>query len=666
MRREKVFSNKTSHAATRKRLALISLFFLLGFGVIIFRAYSLQVAPRQDIDRLAQSQHKKRLPDQFGRGHIYDRNGNELAISVPSYSLVGHPHLIEEPKNKARALFAALNVDPKDLVARMSRDSKFVWLKRHLPETETEKIRPLMSEGLSLVKESQRFYPNRLLAASVLGAVGYDDRGLSGLELHYNEQLRGATVRKVAYRDARGEIYETGETLAIPDRRERPASNLILTLDRQIQFVAEKELAAAVDQYHANWGTIVVMQPHSGAILAMASYPSFNPNEYAKYDQSLWKNKATATLVEPGSTFKIVTAAAALESGKVKPEDLFNCENGKLMVSGKWVRDHDPYKILSFSDVIKFSSNIGVYKISEKVGAKDFYHMIEKFGFGKKTGVDYPGEINGQLRPLAKWYKIDQAAISFGQGIGVSPLQMTTAMATIASGGLRFRPYLVHHVVDEQGDILSENKPHLVERVISQQTASKLSTMLKAVVMDGGTGTAAAIPGYSVAGKTGTAQKIDPQTRSYSNSKYFSSFVGFAPADNPQLVIFVGIDEPKGLTYGGQVAAPVFSKVGLAALQQLGVAPDRPLLVETKHQTPKSSVKMAALGSVSETNNQKQAAGLMPNLLGLSMREAATLLGQVCGSSRIRGSGFVVTQEPRAGSPLGKETLCRVELEPLQ
>ncbi|MDO8644850.1 MAG: penicillin-binding protein, partial [bacterium] len=651
-RSERIFIRESGRDGVKQRLFIMATILVAGFGLVLYRAYSLQVAPQNQIENLAGRQHNKVLPESIGRGNIYDRHGEELAISVPSFSLVAHPHLIEQPKQMAKQLASLNGLETGSLMKKLTGSRKFVWLKRHLTPKEAELMQNRGEKGLSLVKESQRFYPSKVLAASVLGAVGYDDKGLSGLEHYYNRTLRGNLSQEVATRDARGETIEIEEEFLTPRSSEDKPANLILTIDRKIQFIVEKELKKAVSKAKALGGVALVMNPHNGAILAMASYPTFDPNNYSNYDLSLWKNKAVGTLVEPGSTFKIVTAAAALESERVKPSDTFFCERGSYAIGKRVIHDHEPYGLLTFREIMQHSSNIGFYKISEKVGRDTFYKTIRDFGFGEKTQINFPGEISGVVRPLSSWKNIDQANIAFGQGIGVTALQIANAYATVASGGIRWRPYLVEKIIDEQGKTLEETNPQVVKRVLRKETAEKLTNMLTSVVTEDGTGLLASIPGYSVAGKTGTAQKIDSVTKKYSKTKMFSSFVGYTPATRPALVIFVGIDEPKGMTYGGQIAAPAFQEIGLVALQSLGIPPDRPVTSVASSPKTKTTVLASAepRKGVSWKEETAGEAITLPNLQGLSIREVTELLSQKGVHTKIEGSGVAISQQPGPGT----------------
>ncbi|MDO8461831.1 MAG: penicillin-binding protein [Deltaproteobacteria bacterium] len=676
MMKERIFVHETGRQGIKKRLLITGFCLLIGFVIVIARSYQLQVRPQKKLGRLALQQYQKKVPETIGRGSIYDRHGEELAVSVPSYSLGVHPRQVKEQEELARFASADLSLPKKAILASLSSSSKFVWLKRHLSAKETAHFQDLPTKGespkgsslngLQLVKESKRFYPNKELASPLIGAVGYDNRGLSGLELYYDKTLRGTPTHEVAYRDARGEIFGTEEGLEQTPGLQQQKAHLVLTVDRQLQFITERELQMTASRLKAKGGSAIVMDPTNGAILAMASYPSFNPNSYTSYDLSLWKNKSVAEMFEPGSTFKTIVAAAALEDNLVQATDKFFCENGSFRIGKNTIHDHDPYGTLTFLDILKVSSNIGIYKIQQKVGRARFYEIIRNFGFGDKTDIDYPGEISGRVLPVSRWSEIDTASISFGQGVGVTALQMTNAFATIASGGLRWRPYLVQKIVDEQGKVLKEASPRIVKRVLREETAHRLTQILKTVVSEEGTGKLASLPGYTIAGKTGTAQKLDPKTKRYSHSKYLSSFVGYFPADSPRLVIFVAIDEPVGITYGGQVAAPIFRNIALAAVQKLGIHPEK-----TVQQVATQSKEPVGTGPAGPSPTHPKsavsaevAASAMPDLRGLSMRQAISLLEGRGMKIELRGTGVAVGQSLAPGTAIKEGALCQVFFQP--
>ena len=430
-------------------------------------------------------------------------------------------------------------------------------------------MKALEMRGVYFEKESKRFYPNRELAAHVLGYVGMDDEGLSGLEFAYQKKIGGSPGRVLLRSDARQRSFSSVEKP--PDAGE----DLVLTIDQTLQYIAEQELAAQVKQSNALGGTVIVMEPHSGDIFAMASYPAFNPNHYAKYSPEHWRNRAILSIYEPGSTFKIFTAATALEERLARPDDLIDCMNGAIVVGKHRIRDHKPYGVLPVREVVAFSSNVGAVQLGFRIGKERFEKYIRSFGFGTPTAVDLPGEAKGLLRPSSQWPTVTLANIAMGQGIGVTPMQLVTAVSAIANGGYRVKPRIVQRTRSGAVAKVSFGPEAARSRILSGRTASELTEMLTGVVKRG-TGKSSQLEGFSAAGKTGTAQKIDPSGR-YSHSRFIASFVGFAPAERPALAMVVTIDEPRGHYYGGEVAAPVFRNIAEQALRYLAISPDQEL-----------------------------------------------------------------------------------------
>ena len=632
-------------------MAFLVLFFLFAFSLLTYRCLYLHMARDPKLAKIARSQYKTKLEEVSPRGNIYDAAGEELAVTVPTYSLAVRPGKIPDREKLADELSPILGMKPEDLKSKMNPDKKYVWLKRHLTPREKEDLSQKKIAGLEFVKGSKRFYPNREVASQILGAVGTDYQGLGGLELFYDRFLRGDVGNTTSYRDARGKGFETEETM---NQEGREPYHLHLTLRKNIQYVTEKEVNAACESYQAKACTAVVLDSGTGQVLAMASYPSFNPNAFQSYGQENWRNRAVTDTFEPGSTFKTILAAAALESGAVQVKDRFFCENGSLRVGKHLIHDHEKYGMLSFREIVKVSSNIGIYKVGQKVGRNRFAESISLFGFGEETGIDFPGEVPGFIRPARLWQEIDFANITFGQGIRVTPIQLASGFVAIANGGMRMRPYLVSRITDSQGRSVVETEPKPVERVIQEETSRLLIDMLKEVTEEGGTATKAALPGYTVAGKTGTAQKV--VNGIYSHDKFVSSFVGIVPADSPKLVVLVTIDEPQGVVYGGLVAAPVFRKIAWAALRDLGVPPDRktegPVVTEaslTHRVIPGVSLPSPAGGE-----------GALPDFRGLSRRKALALLDQKGFPCDLIGSGIAVSQEPPPGRPLSKGESCMV------
>ncbi len=483
---------------------------------------------------------------------------------------MGRPVRRQDPDGTARQLARVLEVDAAPLAARLRKKSDFVWLARKLDPPVAQAVRALDLAGIHFLPESKRYYPMRELAAQVLGYVGTDNRGLAGLELVYDEQIAGRPGKRTLLRDARrGTVVAPGLAFSDPE----PGGDLYLTLDATIQHIVERELAKAVEERRAKSGSMVLLDPATGAVLAMATYPSFDPNHFGHFPPARWRNRAIIDAYEPGSTFKVVTAAAALEAGLVKPTDVFDCEMGSITLLGIRIRDHKPFGRLTFAEVLAKSSNVGVIKTALLLGDERLYSTVRGFGFGRPTGIDLPGENQGILAGKASWRPLTKAYVSFGQGISVTALQLVTALGAVANDGQLLTPYVVAAVGRNGAVRKLHPTPAVAGRPVSAATARQLRELLEGVV-SGGTGRAAAVAGYRVGGKTGTAQK--PIHGGYSRSGYVPSFFGLAPAGRPVIVGVVAVDEPQGFAYhGGQVAAPIFGAVARQVLLYMGVPPER-------------------------------------------------------------------------------------------
>jgi cell division protein FtsI (penicillin-binding protein 3) len=553
-----------------KNIRFIAVGFMVLFAVAALRAYFLQVLRSGELTGLIQSQYMTSVELMPYRGTVYDRNGAELAASLDVESLYARPGVIRDPKAAARLLAPILELPLHAVYRDLASTKPFVWLQRKVTPAQAEQIRALKIEGVGFLKESQRFYPQKELAAQVLGFVGVDSQGLEGIERQYDSIIKGKSHKLFADRDAKGRnVFVEGLQ---PSDQSRQGNDLVLSIDKNIQYIAEKELQAAVALSQAKGGTAIVMDPWTGEVLASAVYPQFNPNQYAESARESWRNRAVSDIYEPGSTFKTFLVASALEEGIIKPSDMFFCENGAYRVASRIIHDHGSYGWLDVANIIKHSSNIGASKIGRQLGKEQMYSYIRRFGFTAETGISLPAEQSGFMPPLKNCSEHTQSAISFGQSITVTPLQMVTAYCAIANGGMLMQPQIVRRIVDSTGAVVRQSGPVMRHRVISEQTAGVMRTMLKQVVGPGGTGTRAAVEGYTVAGKTGTSQKIEQGA--YSHSKVIASFAGFVPADNPRLTIIVLIDEPQRMKYGGEIAAPAFSRMSDAMLNYLHVPPE--------------------------------------------------------------------------------------------
>ena len=552
----------------RRRTLVVGVAFSLGLAMIAARAVQVQVYKREKLARIAAGQYERSMVTVGKRGTIYDANYRTLAVSIDVTSIGAHPQQLKDKKKAALALSQNLQMNRRQISQELVGQKSFVWVKRQASPKEVEQVQALKLEGIAFVPERSRYYPNKALGAQVLGFTGVDGQGLEGLEFYYNNQLQGARDEVTVLKDARGYRFDDITT----DHADYSGNNLILTIDGTIQFIAEKALTEAVKEYSAKSGIAVVMAPKTGALLAMAHYPEFNPNAYGSHHRDTWRNRAVTDSFEPGSTMKMFLAAAALESGLCSANTIFFCENGSYRVGRNTIHDTKPHGWMSVQQIIKVSSNIGAAKIGDRIGAQRLHRTLREFGFGDRTSIDCPGETSGRLADYRRWRKIDASAIAFGQGISASALQLVTATAAIANGGILMKPFLVQAVTDAQGRLIKKVEPFPVRRVVSAETARTVRRILHTVVTEGGTGENAAVEGYAVGGKTGTAQKVEP-TGGYSNTRYIASFLGFVPIENPEAVILVAIDEPQKQHYGGTVAAPAFKQIAEKMMNYINKSP---------------------------------------------------------------------------------------------
>jgi cell division protein FtsI (penicillin-binding protein 3) len=550
----------------RRRIIILFCSLAAALAIISGQLFSLQVFRYSELVKVADGQTSKRVPSMSRRGTIYDRNGRELAISLATSSIFARPSEVENPERASVALSAVLGLPAEKILERLRAGKSFVYLKRSASTEEAEAVERLMLHGVGSDVQGKRFYPKAQQAAHLLGFVGTDDQGLEGLELQYDIYLAGKRQWIMRQQDAkRRPIFRE-------EASEAQGSDLHLTIDEVIQYISERELEAAVRQSGALSGSAIVMDPFSGEILALANYPTFDPNVYAEASAFARRNRAVADYYEPGSAFKAIVGAGALEEHLVRPDDRFNGEGGAIEVGGVTIRDHERFESLTFAEVLAHSSNVGAIKVGQRLGKSHYYDYISGFGFGNLTKIDLPGETPGLIRRPKEWSALSLASLSIGQEISVSPLQMLTAMSAIANGGNLVRPYVAKSIVAADGQVVLENAPTQVRRVISEDTARTLATILKGVVTDG-TGKAAAVEGFEVAGKTGTSQKVDRATGRYSRHKVVASFVGFVPVEQPRLAIIVIIDEPTTLRWGGSIAAPTFREIARESLKHLRKTP---------------------------------------------------------------------------------------------
>lgn len=557
--------------AKNSRLYLLGAMMLLWCVAICGRLIFLQIFDYGKFVKQAGHQQQRAIPLAAKRGVIYDRAGHELAMSVMVDSAFAVPSEVKDLPT-AISLITRITGDDYNVVLADCRAHKtFCWVARKADDQTAERISSLKLQGIHFQKEPKRFYPARDLAAQVLGSVGMEDSGLSGLEHEYDDDLRGRPGKMFISVDARRKWFSDVEKQ--PD----PGENLVLTIDKNIQYIAEKELEQAIHDTQAIAGTVIVENPHTGEILALANRPTFNPNLRKQITPAALTNRAVSYVYEPGSTFKLVTISAALEEKVTNPNEIFDCQMGAIVYNGMRIRDSKPHGLLPVWGVLAESSDVGAIKIALRLGEDRFYKYIRAYGFGQQTGIELPGETRGLSKPPSRWSKVSIAAISMGQEIGISPLQLTGLISTFANDGVWVAPRIVAGTVQPSGAPQTVAfHPGSSHRVISSYTAAEMRAMMQKVVLEG-TGRKAILEGYSSAGKTGTAQKVDPATGAYSKTKYVGSFAGFAPVNNPQIVVAVILDSAVGLHQGGQVAAPVFRRITQQVLEYLHVPHDLPL-----------------------------------------------------------------------------------------
>ena len=552
----------------RFRSAIVCLGLLVGFVIIFSRLFYLQVIQANEGALVAHEQHFQSMEVMGNRGIIVDRNGSTYAINVEVPSVYAKPADIKDRAQVVRKLAPILNMSARTLGSLLKRKVPSIQLKRKLSPDEAKSVQALALPGITVKMESHRFYPKGTALAHLLGIAGRDSQGLEGVEWRFDSYLRGQKQIIQFQRDAsRGKI-----ALVNTEQRPHEGFRLTLTIDEVIQYIAEQELDEAMSRTKAKRGTVLVMDPATGALLAWALRPTFDPNQYQNWKNERYVNRAVTDPYEPGSTLKIMIAAAALEEGKTTPEELHYCGDGAMPIAGTTMHDPIKHGWMNFTDVLTYSSNICMVKVANSLGEQKVYESLKAFGFGERTEIDLPGESAGSLYAVDEWDGRTLSSLAIGQGISVTPIQLLTAMSAVANGGSLLRPYVVSRVEDPRGDVVLAQHEHMRRQPISYETSEALKSILINVVKNG-TGKRAALLDYTVAGKTGTAQKVDPQTRTYSKTQYIGSFVGFVPAEEPRLAILVIIDEPEGVHGGGEVAAPVFRKVAGQVLRHLNVAP---------------------------------------------------------------------------------------------
>ena len=672
------------------RALLVAAFIGFWMLIVVARLVHLQFSQHDALAERARQQQQNAIETGAQRGELLDRQERQLARSVQTVSLFLDPFGLETSALECTAaeLSSSLGLNYANLVKEFSdakaENKRFIWVARRLDADQAEKITSLELPGLHSQLEPKRYYPNGQLAAHVLGYVGVDGKGLGGVEQFYNSKISGEPGQLFLERDAKGQPYESYEIAS------KPGQTVVLTIDQTIQYQAEQALSAAIERSRAKSGTVIVLDPKSGEILALANAPTFDPNNVAATKAETRSNWALQNIYEPGSTFKVVAFSAAMEKNLVKPDDHIDCQMGAITVAGRVVHDHHPFGSLTITEALEKSSNVAAIKLGLRVGDPTMYEYIKRYGFGSKTGIELPGETVGIVRKVERWQASSIGSIAIGQEVGVTPVQMVAAFGALANDGVRIAPHLIREVRNAEGAVVYRAQPEQ-RRVVSAQTATALRGMLEGVTLSG-TAKKAQLDGYSAAGKTGTAQKIDPRTKTYSSTKFVGSFVGFAPVSNPQVVIIVVIDEPSGAYHGGDVAAPVFREVAEQILPGLGVVPD----IETKSapqlvaQVPDDPEKAAKLREEQEKAEQERRATLptvdsnggrggevvyavgtkkamlMPDLRGRSVRDVARTCQQLGLQMEARGEGRVLKQNPSAGMEVNTGQTIYVDFGRLQ
>jgi cell division protein FtsI (penicillin-binding protein 3) len=571
------------------RLYLLSGILLFWCLAISFRLVYLQIFRYGSFVKQAEHQQQREIPLSAKRGVIYDRAGHELAMSVLVDSAFAVPSEVKDLPTAVSLITRITGEDHNVVLADCHSHKTFCWVARKADDETIQRIKSLSLQGIHFQKEPKRFYPARDLAAQVVGTVGMEDSGQSGIEHAFDDELRGRAGKMSISVDARRQWFSDVE------KQPEPGENLVLTVDKNIQYIAEKELEQAIHDTRAIAGTVIVENPHTGEILALANRPTFNPNLRKQITPGALTNRAVSYVYEPGSTFKLVTISAALEEKLTNPDEVFDCQMGSIVYNGMRIRDSKPHGLLPVWGVLAESSDVGAIKIALRLGEDRFYKYIRAYGFGQQTGIELPGETRGLTKPVSRWSKVSIAAISMGQEIGISPLQLSALISTFANDGVWVAPRIVAGTMDPQSSPekslpkTAAFHPGTSRRVISSYTAAEMRSMMQKVVLEG-TGRKAILEGYTSGGKTGTAQKVDPATGAYSKTKYIGSFAGFAPVNNPQIVVAVILDSAVGLHQGGQVSAPVFRRVTQQVLEYLHTPHDLPLAPQ--HQLLLAQAKM--------------------------------------------------------------------------
>ena len=667
------------------RALFVAAFIAFWMLVVCARLIHLQFSQHETLADRARQQQQNSFETAPQRGELLDRQGRQLARSIQTVSLFLDPDGLDAATldRNAKQLAQSLGLKYAELAKEFreahARKKRFVWIARRLDADHANKIVAMNLPGIQPRLEPKRYYPNGPLASHILGYVGLDGIGLGGVEQFYNAKISGEPGKLFLEKDAKGKSYESYEIAS------KPGQTVVLTIDQTIQYQAEQALLAAVHRSRAKSGTVIVLDPRSGEILALANAPTFDPNKVAETQAETRSNWALQNIYEPGSTFKIVAFSAALEKQLASVDDRIDCQMGAITVAGRVIHDHHPFGTLTIKEALEKSSNVAAIKLGLRVGDPAMYDYMKRYGFGSRTGIELPGETAGLLRKVERWQASSIGSIAIGQEVGVTPVQMVAAFGALANDGVRIAPHLIREVRNAAGEVVYRAQPEQ-RRVVSAETAIAVRGMLEGVTLNG-TAKQAQLDGYSAAGKTGTAQKIDPKTRAYSATKFVGSFVGFAPVSNPQVVIIVVIDEPAGAYHGGDVAAPIFREVAEQVLPALGVMPDIetksvPELIAKTNEDPERAAKLreeqeqaeqqrrATLPTVDSNGGRggevvyavaTKKAMLMPDLRGRSVRDVARTCARLGLQVEARGEGRVMKQSPSAGMEVSTGQLVYVD-----
>lgn len=642
--------------AKKIRFRMAAFFCFLGAAIffIVGRLVQIQIIQHKNFSQKASRQHQRVVNLQPKRGAIYDRKMRELAVSASMPSVYGEPKNIKNPMEVAEILSDILGIDSKKIVENLTSDRGFVWIVRRVEQEKSKKVMELNIKGIGIIEENKRFYPKKELCAQTIGFVGLDDgglenKGLEGIEFYYDKYIRGTPGWIVTEKDAMGRNISSNAEFIIPSTE---GNSIVLTIDEVIQHITERELSKGIENFNPNWGIAIVMDPKTFEILALANWPSYNPNNFSKYSDSIRRNRAVTDLFEPGSSFKVAVASGLLEDEIVTPVDEIYCEHGVYFVYNHPVHDSHVYDTLTFKRAVAVSSNIAIIKSVQKWSPRKLYQYLCSFGYGEKTGIDLPGEVSGNIPSPDRWSKLSIGAVPIGQEVAVTAIQLIQPVATVANKGILMKPYIVQSIVDKNG-IVKEFRPKPVRRVISEETAEKMVNILEGVVQDG-TGRRARMTNYRVAGKTGTAKKFDFELKKYSSEKLLISFVGFAPVKNPKLCVLVVADEPKSdstAIWGETICVPIAREIIRESLRYLDVPQDVEEVVQERVESGELRVRSVEKRESNDTTFKET---VMPKLLGLTMKEAVNVISNYQIKMRFEGSGVVIKQSPPSGSLIKK------------